>query len=175
MAYATTVSMAPDAMVRLQIGGLTLTLRSATPDLQVALPAAMQPFQTADPAPEIQLRARWAELRRETSGTRLFDAGPLWQLYRQEGGYCFRFRSEAVGPMPYKEAVFTPDWTRGEVRLHRPYFAPDQPVYPLEYPLDELLLLHWLSQGHGVLVHAAGLVLSDERSIVRLQIRFFNR
>jgi hypothetical protein len=46
------------------------------------------------------------------------------------------------------------------VLLSRRFFDTDRPVYPLEYPLDELLMIHRLSQGEGVEVHAVG--ISDE-------------
>ena len=44
--------------------------------------------------------------------------------------------------------------------LSRRYFDTDRPVYPLEYPLDELLMIHRLSRGQGVEMHAVG--ISDE-------------
>ena len=40
--------------------------------------------------------------------------------------------------------------------LSRRYFDTDRPVYPLEYPLDELLMIHRLSRGEGVEMHAVG-------------------
>jgi hypothetical protein len=50
------------------------------------------------------------------------------------------------------------DFTHSEVSLHRPYFDPEKPIYPLEYPLDELLLINLLALGRGVEVHACGVV-----------------
>ena len=34
----------------------------------------------------------------------------------------------------------------------------DAAAYPLEYPLDELLIINLLAQGRGVEVHAAGVI-----------------
>jgi hypothetical protein len=53
------------------------------------------------------------------------------------------------------------DFKRGGVLLHRPYFDCDQPIYPLEYPLDELLINNFLSLGRGVELHTSGVVDSQ--------------
>ncbi len=50
------------------------------------------------------------------------------------------------------------DFSRSEVLLHRTYFDTNQPVYPLEYPLDELHFINFLSLGRGVEVHACGVI-----------------
>src|SRR3989449_11671129 len=71
--------------------------------------------------------------------------------------YTTLFRS-ALGPLPYKVASVDRGFTAGEVWLHQPYFPSGLPVHPLEYPLDELLLIHLLAAGRGVEVHACGVV-----------------
>jgi hypothetical protein len=53
------------------------------------------------------------------------------------------------------------DFASGVVQLHRPCFTSRVPLYPLEYPLDELLLTNWLSLGRGVEVHACAVVDHD--------------
>jgi hypothetical protein len=50
------------------------------------------------------------------------------------------------------------DFQRGGVLLHRPYFDHAQPIYPLEYPLDELLINNFLLSGRGIEVHTSGVV-----------------
>jgi len=92
-----------------------------------------------------------------TNGKKIFDSGGTWQLYENNGNYKFYFYSEAIGPVPYKMAEVQKNFSRARVFIHHPYFVPSQPIYPLEYPLDELLLVHFLSQGRGVEVHACGI------------------
>ena len=60
--------------------------------------------------------------------------------------------------VPYKTALFVPDFSRGHVCLHRPFFADAPSVDPLEYPLDELLVISLLGQGRGVEIHGCGVV-----------------
>jgi hypothetical protein len=94
-------------------------------------------------------------------GEPIFDSGALWKLYFQENQYHFSFLSPVLGPEPYKIASFSEDFTFGQILINRGLCRPDQNVDPLEYPLDELLILHLLSQGLGVEVHACGLIDSD--------------
>jgi hypothetical protein len=68
-----------------------------------------------------------------------------------------------LGSVPYKAARVNKEFSRGEVLLHQAYFDQDLPLYPLEYPLDELLLIHFLAQGKGVEVHACGVIDSQGR------------
>jgi hypothetical protein len=67
------------------------------------------------------------------------------------------------GPLPYKQACFSSDFTSGDIVLHRDYFGHRQPVDALEYPLDELLMVNLLTRGRGVEVHACGVEDSDGR------------
>jgi len=108
--------------------------------------------------PDVTVDVTWADLSREAGGEPVFDSGSVWQLHRQGGRLVFRFRSAIFGDVPYKTASFDTRLTRGEVRLHQAYFEDRDPVYPLEYPLDELLMIGMLGQGRGVEIHGCGLV-----------------
>jgi hypothetical protein len=108
--------------------------------------------------PQVWVRARWGDLSLEGGGQKIFDSGALWQLYAEGGSYRFRFTSSPLGPVPYKIARFDHDFTSGEVYFHHPYFPSAQPLYPLEYPLDELLFMNILARGKGVEVHAGGII-----------------
>jgi hypothetical protein len=72
------------------------------------------------------------------------------------------------GPVPYKTARLNATFTAADVRLYRRHFDRQSAdsVYPLEYPLDELLMIHLLAQGRGVEVHGCGLLDSAGRGYV---------
>ena len=74
----------------------------------------------------------------------------------------FEFRSPRFGAVPYKIGRFRPDFSIGEVVLHRPYFPTARGFYPLEYPLDELIFTHLLSRRNGVELHGCGVIDHDE-------------
>ena len=78
-----------------------------------------------------------------------------WCLIPADYGSCFvtpraiafdlpRILSDAL---PYKQATVAPNFKTGRIELSREYFAVDEPVNPLEYPLDELLWIHRLAMG----------------------------
>lgn len=90
-----------------------------------------------------------------------FHSGGLWSAHRDLTGTQFFFFSAALGSEPYKAAWLDPSFSRGHVVLHRSSFAAQDCVFPLEYPIDELVLMHRLALGEGVELHALGLVDDD--------------
>jgi hypothetical protein len=144
--------------LNLRVGDLTVTLLAGCPELRLGVAGATTRFLVEDGSPDARVRATLAVPGEAVPGEKVFDSGSLWQLHRQDGRYLFRFTSHALGPAPYKVADFAPDFSAGEVTLHRAAFAPGRPVYPLEYPLDELLVEHLLVRRSGVEVHGCGLI-----------------
>jgi hypothetical protein len=110
--------------------------------------------------------AEWSDSLKEISGQPIFDSGALWKLYFHDEQYHFSFNSPAMGFEPYKVASFNKDFTTGNVLLNRKFHNSHQNVDPLEYPLDELLILHLLSQGLGVEVHSCGLIDSSSNGFL---------
>jgi hypothetical protein len=98
--------------------------------------------------------------------TPLFVSGGTWSLIEDAGGYRFTFLKPSSGEAPYKTAWYDREFKIGHVTLSREFFRDGESVYPLEYPLDELLMIHRLACGQGVEVHAVGMV--DEAGRGRL-------
>src|SRR5580658_1947178 len=112
------------------------------------------------------LHTVWEEDLRVPAGTPLFDSGGLWSLYEESGGYHFYFSTPSLGDKPYKAAWFDREFRRGHVALYRPYFDTARPIYPMEYPLDELVMIHRLAMGEGVEVHGCGVIAPDGRGML---------
>lgn len=147
--------------ILMSIAGITVALTSDDPEVRLRVEDATEKFVVEDAIPDVVVRASLGEISEEVAGEKLFDSGALWQLYREDGHYLFRFISPYYGPLPYKEASFNPAFSEGEVRLHRPFFDAANPLYPMEYPLDELLMLSHLAMGKGVEVHSSGIIDSS--------------
>jgi len=145
------------------IGDIRVALISHEPDLWLQVPRATKRFLVDDGDADVMVRAVWGELHDAGAGDTAFDSGGLWKLYRQNSSYLFSFTSPAFGTLPYKQACFSSDFTSGDIVLHREYFDHRQPVDALEYPLDELLMMHLLARDRGVEVHACGVEDSDGR------------
>lgn len=142
----------------LKIADIIIDVISAAPDVKLHVEGARKDFLTDGADPDATVRVSWKDLSNETRGRKLFDSNALYQLYDHDGSYIFQFTSVNLGSLPYKAASFNRDFTSGEVYLHRPFFDPGQPVDPLEYPLDELLITNLLARGRGLEIHACGVV-----------------
>jgi hypothetical protein len=106
---------------------------------------------------------RLGEPGREQPGKELFRAGDVWRLYGDDDRRVFRFWSPRWDAQaPYKEAVFDESFTKGRIILDPKTVGSPSSLDPLEFPLNELLLIHFLAaQQRGVLVHACGVVDAD--------------
>jgi hypothetical protein len=152
----------------LSVGGVTLRVASDDARLASRPTGALAPFSSDDGVADVDIRARWTDEPPESRGTLRFDSGGAWQLHESDGDFVFTIRSSIGGPNPYKIARFDRRMTVGDVQLHRSYFEqhPSARAHPLQYPLDELVMIHVLSQGKGVEVHGCGLLDSAGRAYV---------
>lgn len=139
-----------------RIGGITFGLH-AEAGLRIALEKELRAFEVDADSCEVNLQIAWADALEIPKSDLLFHSGGLWSLFAESTGYRFSFLAPLVGMTPYKEAWFDSEYRTGRVLLSREYFDTKRPVYPLEYPLDELLMIHRLSRAEGVELHAVGL------------------
>jgi hypothetical protein len=152
----------------LSVGDVTFRVVSDDHRLASAPGGPLQSFCIDRGRADVDIRARWTDTPPECGGDVLFDSGGAWQLLQSDSEFLFTFRSSIGGPVPYKTARFNPAFTAGEVQLYRRHFdqQSSHAVYPLEYPLDELLMIHLLSQGRGVEIHGCGLLDAAGRAYV---------
>ena len=149
------------------IGDITFHIVSGDPRL-TPTDERLRPFSVDHRRADVEIGARWTDTPAAPGGDVLFDSGGSWQLFRSGDEFLFAFRSATGGPVPYKTARFNRTFTSGDVRVYRPHFGArsSDPVDPLQYPLDELLMIHQLSQGKGVEVHGCALVDAAGRAYV---------
>jgi hypothetical protein len=150
------------------IGGLTFRIVSGDPRLASRPYAALASFAGEPQNADVIVRAGWSDTPFAPGGDVIFDSGGTWRLVRSDGDFVFTFQSAAGGPIPYKTARFNATFTSGDVLLHREYFERHglDAVYPLQFPLDELLMVHLLSQDRGMEIHGAALLDDAGRTYV---------
>jgi hypothetical protein len=149
-----------------RIGGISLGVTSVRGGPLLVADEQLSEFLVSDGTCDSEFQAGFGGRFDSIPGELVFDSGGLWKLFRNSEGYCFRFTSKSIGPLPYKQATVKPDFRTGRIELSREYFAAGQPVNPLEYPLDELLWLHRLAMGQGVEVHGCGVIAPDGRGML---------
>ena len=91
----------------------------------------------------------------------LFDSGGAWQLRRLDDGLLFVCFSSLFGSTPYKTARVSRAGTEVDVRMNSRYFDGSRPIDPLEYPLDELIVINLLASRPGLEIHGCGVVDAD--------------
>jgi len=145
------------------IGGFSFGMWCAG-DIPVALDPEHLPFllqSAGNHACDLELDISWAESLKAPSNAPAFASGGLWSAYVSCTGTEFYFSSPAVAPNPYRAAWFDPSFERGHVVLNRSAIPAGTPILPMEYPLDELVMMHRLALGEGVELHALGLADQD--------------
>jgi hypothetical protein len=149
--------------VHLRVGGFTIRIAWSGTEphgLRLAPSPAAVPFlvDPQPPAVTVDITVDVAVGTTADDGARecLFDSGGPWRLYRHDDGFLFRFFASTFGARPYKTARVAPDFSRGHVTLDRDFFAGAASIDPLEYPLDELLVIALLAQGRGLEIHGCG-------------------
>jgi hypothetical protein len=130
-------------------------------DIRLTLDPSLREFAVAGGGPgscDVRIDVRWADRIARPDGKPRFDSGGLWSVFDEGCARRFYFSTPLFGAEPYKALRIDSAFERGEVLLRRDCFAPASAMYPLEYPLDELLMIHRLACGEGVEVHAVGVV-----------------
>ncbi len=117
-------------------------------------------FEYSARRPDLSLRIRRAGLAARPPGRLVFDSEAVWRAYRDGRRRVFRFSSPSLGADPYKELRIDEECCSGEIILNEEY---KQTAFldPLEYPLDELLVVDKLGTGLGCELHSCGIVDED--------------
>ena len=126
--------------------------------VQMELDPSLSEFAVQRADCDVNIEVSLVDSLRVPSQERLFDSGGLWSLFAEDGGYRLDFVRTFRRETPYKSAWFDAEFRNGELSLSRKFFSTTKAMYPLEYPLDEVLMIHHLACGKGLEVHALGVV-----------------
>jgi len=143
-----------------QVGGISFAMQ-AQPGMRLALDPGLADFAFKSPLCDLEFACGWTSNLTLPRSKPAFVSGGLWTAYRENNGTSLYFQTPRLGETPYKHCWLSDDLSHGRVSLLQRFFDPELPVYPLEYPLDELLMIHRLSRGDGVEIHSCGVVSRD--------------
>ena len=146
------------AVNSLSIGGITLSLCGTTSE-EVRFDPALVPFTDSPRHADIVVSSEFVEHLNSVEGKPSFDSGAVWRAFPSASGFTFDFSSDALGNSPYKRLIVDKSFSSARLLLNESLLAPHAPVFPLEYPADELLFTNYLgAHGLGVEVHGCGLI-----------------
>ena len=142
----------------LHIGGVTLTLSGSTPDA-IRLGHELKSFLALDHDSDIEVSAEFVDALSPQGDVPSFNSGALWRVFPHPDGLTFDFVSEMLSRDPYKRLIVDREFSTAHLLLNSTLLAPYAPIFPLEYPTDELLITNYLASHRlGVEVHGCGLI-----------------
>lgn len=140
-----------------RVGGVSVRL--AGDDVAaVTLVPSLVPFQAETRFADIKIRVEWVDEVRSAPASQLFDSGSVWRLFGDKAGFRFDFSAPAFGDRPYKRLFVDSDFSHAILQVSGHIFAAFPCVAPLDYPLDELLIMHRLTQEKAIELHSCGIV-----------------
>jgi hypothetical protein len=146
---------------RFRIGGVSVEVAGHS-SADVTLVSSLVPFRVEAGAADINIQVEWADSLAPGTGQQRFDSGTTWRLYEDEAGFQFDFNATVFGEQPYKRLLVDTRFRRAILQMSEESFAGFPHVAePLEYPLDELLIMHRLTQEKAIELHSCGIVGED--------------
>jgi len=132
--------------LKLKIARIVISITSPDKSIEFKVNDNYLPF-IADGQPDAVLKAHYGSLPKFKLEEEIFNSGTIWSLHRSKGKYVIKIHS--------RMAVLNSDFRFGNI-----YIEPSSPSavlsYPLDYPMDEVLMINWLSRGLGIMMHACG-------------------
>ncbi|MBU0494841.1 MAG: hypothetical protein KKA73_27100 [Chloroflexi bacterium] len=146
--------------IRLELGGVTYAVLPPNRDIEIDLRRRYRPFFTTKP-PELALRVHYGPAPIADLGAPLFESGETWALYRIQNKLVIRMYSPEYDP--YQIIILDADLRHGDIYcVGDIWLRPGPRVYPLGFPLEEVIFMNLLAQGRGVLLHACGVSLEGQ-------------
>lgn len=143
---------------RFSVGGVSVTFASER-DRDVLLDPQLQPFHAPSAISDIQIRIKWVPEVLALEIRPLFDSGTTWRLRKRDDSFTFDFEDASFGEQPFKRLIVNNKFSCGTLEMNQQYFCGSCPnVSPLGYPLDELLIMHRLTQEKAIELHGTGIV-----------------
>ncbi len=135
--------------VRLTIGGITFAAVFPESAEEVILHPSYIAY-VSDNEPDIFIRARYEDAQiTQADGQKIFQAGPNWSMERCDGKFL-------VTTM-FEQAICSADFRHIDLILPRIRDKED-PSFFFAYPISEIIMINYLAQNRGILLHSCGIV-----------------
>lgn len=143
------------------VGGVTVHV-AGDYSADVALDVSLRPFCIDAGVPDVTVQVGWAATLAPAPGRKLFDSGSIWRVYEDGAGLQFDFSTAFLGERPYKRLCVDRSFRRATLQMNEECFPGAACVTSsFEYPLDELLIMHRLTQERAIELHGVGIAGPD--------------
>lgn len=106
---------------------------------------------------EIKLKIHRGNIPENGKRKKIFDTESNWCLYYQDGKYVLQDRPFESSLPPGRLVILNPDFKSGEIYFINDEFHRNFRFDPLDYPLDQVLMIMLLSRNKGAMFHACGI------------------
>jgi hypothetical protein len=131
----------------------------------VALIPSLEPFWVDPSTADISIGVEWVVKLSKSVGRECFDSETTWRLCEEAEEFQFDLNVPVPGERPCKRLIVDSRFRRAKLQLSEESFTGfPRAVYPLDYPLDELLIMHRLTQESAIELHGVGIVGPDGAS-----------
>lgn len=153
---------------QLEIAGITFSITSPYPIDPNSIREIYRPFfkkgALANSHPDIDIHFVFDDFPYARSDKEVFDSGQSWSMLQDQGEYHIHFDPRQDGTDPYWQARFNANCTEATIHCSEELVlqVEDQRRIknPLQYPLDQLLIVYHIASRQGALIHAAGAVIN---------------
>jgi hypothetical protein len=143
------------------VGGVSVKLDGGRGE-DVALVPPLEPFRIQTGISDVNIRVERIVRLAPASGRRLFDSGTTWDLSQGNGNFQFDFTAAIFGDRPIKRLLIDSRFRQATLQMNEECLAGFPfTIEPLGYPLDELLIMHRLTQEKAIELHSCGIVRAD--------------
>jgi len=144
------------------IGGVSVEILGSRSDIDFTLVPSLESFRGEVGCPDISVQVGWLPRLPAATARQVFDSGCTWRLYEEESGLRFDFYIAALGKLPYKSLHIDRRFSQARLQMSQEVAAGmAYSLSPLAYPLDELLIMHRLTQEKAIELHSCGIVRAD--------------
>jgi len=155
--YQVAFEISPEKMInniQFAIGGINISVEGDSEPAALDIPSAYRPFVKGGKA-DVTLRLHEKTLV-PTAGKKIFESPPIWSLYRNNGTSILRIFEKMPG---YGRTLILPQ----HIENTDLYFDDPTGNYynPFLGPTIELLMVNYLAQGRGVILHGCGIKHDD--------------
>jgi len=92
----------------------------------------------------------------EPTSSPIFETGRGWRLYQDNNRWLIWVQTRNLNP--YLVGSFSSDFYTGEIFTADSHQEPGKKIFPLSFPLGELLLINLLASGYGIMLHSCGVI-----------------